>query len=402
MFCQRGGTVWLDKRSFALYDQGAKLNQEKEESSVTQPVGQPPQFLVVAAPGVAGAQVITEVLNQNGWQAVLVHTPEHIVWPRKAALVVLTPATKDDPVIAALASIPGLPRVPIFAEPMVLPHGDWLSAPVLLAANAPDTLRAVLEAVFGVAPQAQSAASLLAAPPAPERHRERGAIFGIGALVLSVIVVIAGIFVMTNRPGGHLLGVAATATPPPSYTSETPGLYCDHGHAVWRKSQNVQITCAANGTLLNVQKDDGYLEYTTFEPLFSTIPNDYRLDVQTTFESGDANTMAYLTVHEQVPYGCQFFAARANGSWFIERLNKQGHFDGELDGGRFDTTAKTLNLQVEVHGGNMVYTINGQNVSSITDNTYLSSVNLAFGVFDPHGTKPYSALFTHFVYTPLP
>jgi hypothetical protein len=364
------------------------------------PMQTPAQLLVVAAPETERAQELTHALRQSGWQAALATAPEQIVPPLTGTLVVLTSATQQHPTISAALSMPGLRRIPIFAEPMVLPFGEWASAPVLVTAVTDATVRTVVEAVFGPPPALVQAAPVMA-PAVPSRRSEMPAILGIGGLLLSIIVVVVGIVVINTRANAHVVGVTATATPLPSYMTDTPGVYCDHGAAVWRKYTNLQMTCQTNGTLLSVKKDDGYLEYSIFEPVFNGIPNDYRLGVQTTFESGDANTAAYLDVHEQISYGSQVFAARADGTWFIYRLDKQGHFDAYLDRGTFAPAAKTLNLQVEVHGANMLYTINGQKVSSVTDNTYLSSVDLAFGLFDFQSTKPYSALFTHFDYTPL-
>ncbi len=359
-----------------------------------------PQFLVVAAPDSSQARELSEALNQNGWPTALATTPEHLVVPFIAMLVILTPTAQTQPVIQAAMEITGPRRIPLFAEPMVLPYGEWASAPVLLGTNREDNLRAVLAAAIGAYPQP---ATVLAAPPLINtRQRELPAILGIGGLLLSIIVVVAGIVAVNARPRANNQGVIPTPTPLPTYTTNTPGLNCDGGTAIWHKFQNVQITCQAEGTLLSTPKDIGLLQGTSFEPKSEGIPQDYRVGVQATIITGDKNMTVFLDVHQQLPYGSQVFAARADGEWFIYRINDQGKIAAYLARGSYTPPATTLTLQVEVHGGSMLYTLNGQQVSSVTDTTYLTSHILAIGIFDNNRTTLYSALFTRFVYAPLP
>jgi hypothetical protein len=361
----------------------------------------PPQFLVIAPPDTVQANELTDALRQSGWYAALATTAEQIVPPLTAALVVLSPTTTDHPIIQAAANIQGLRRIPIFTEPMVLPYGDWASAPVLLQATTSDTVRAVMVAVFGPPPQLIAPMHPPMMANTPQHRSLLPWVLGIISMILAAIVVVTSILLVNAHSGRPPIGVSPTATPLLSYTADNPGLNCDHGDAIWRTLQQAQLTCQPNGTLLSVLADNGLLRGVVFEPPTNPIPQDYRVAVQATFASGDANTAVFINVHQQLPYGSQVFVARANGRWFIYRLNSQGKVDVNLDGGNYAPPAKTLTLQVEVHGGNMVYTINGQSVSAINDNTYLTSLNLLFGIYDVQGTTPFSALFTHFVYTPL-
>lgn len=386
----------------------------------------PPQLLVVAAPTEAGGSALTEALRQIGWAVTLATTPEQAAWAARYAgcIVVLTPATRDDPAIqAALAARPAR-LAPVFAEPMILPYGPWTTSPIRLGEDMVAAARVVIEALFPVAtppaPPTYAPVSPMApayplaptvapagsahpfAPPASPRQNGRALALALGGAALALLLVVTSVLVLHAGGKGSTLGsIIAAGTPGPAYTAQNPGLGCDQGGALWHATDGVTQNCTAHGTKLSMPSDDGYLQGLFFSLPNILIPLSYRVAVTGTFLQGDSNFEIYVTAHDQQP-GDQSFEAFPNSEWRVGRHTTTGKFDRMLSIGFLPKPLKTLRLTVEVDGAVMHFAIDGKTVTTVTDATYQTTADIGFGIYDYRDAHPFAARFSDFVYTPLP
>jgi hypothetical protein len=381
-----------------------------------------PQLLVVAAPGEARGSDLAEALRRMGWVVTLATTPEQAMSAAQytGCVVVLTPATKDDPAIhAALAARPAR-LVPFFAEPMVLPYGSWTSGPVRLGEDMTTSARGAIEALFPVvapaAPPALAPASPFAAPlssahpftpPSPAPHRSgRVLALALSGATLALLLVVTTVLIMHGIGKAGTTGslTPPTATPNPTLTIANPGVGCDmQERALWRATDAVAQECTAQGTVLSMPGDDGYLQGLFFSlPDNTSIPISYRVAVTGTLLHGDANEELFLSVHEQMPGG-QLFEAFANSEWQVYHISDTDQDDTLLSRGFSPKPLTTMTLSAEVDGAVMHFAINGKTVTTVTDATYQTTPYIFFGMGDySSAKKAFSARFSDFTYTPLP
>lgn|GEM_PF-2094648 len=101
-------------------------------------------------------------------------------------------------------------------------------------------------------------------------------------------------------------------------------------------------------------------------------------------------------------YGDDALTVGVDGNWEAVRFNDTtGVADTRFSIG-FIQPAKSFTLAAEVDGPLMTFSINGQKVTTVVDTTYPDGYGIDFGISDPDAKSPPSALFSHFVYTPLP
>ncbi len=129
----------------------------------------PAGIIIVAPTEVGVADQLAAAIQQHGIAVTRVTTPEELATaPSLPCAVVLTPATRAAPVSAVAAMETRFPqRLPVFAEPMVLPGGVWTAPPLLLRTSVAETAPLVLRALMA------SPRTAVQADPHAERQRAR-------------------------------------------------------------------------------------------------------------------------------------------------------------------------------------------------------------------------------------
>jgi len=406
--------------------------------------------LIVAAPGSEVASRLAEDLRQAGISVAQADTPE--VASRAAlaptCIAVLTPTTWNHPVVIAAVTARPARLIPVLAEPMPLPQGPWTSPPLAYDQNTARTIAAGFSNQSSVPPQPfyssapdqqpnqpqpQSVPPPLqpmgTAPqfqpytpnntteympqggvgnqppmltPIPQRRKRPVLTSLLG--VLFIVVVVAAI-VIVPKVGKKLGIIAATATPDPSYSAIAPGPVCDKGKGVWDKNTTttVTFTCQSDALVVTQQAlPTKYAEVFYRGNGTGAFPLSYSVGVTATLTDGSKYTSLGFAVHGQTGKGGQIFEASPATQWDVLHYGTMGGTPTQLGVGFTDNAAQTLQLQVDVNGAVMTFTINGKVVTTITDASFSTTDSVALVMFNGSDTKTATAHFNNFTYKPLP
>ena len=424
--------------------------------------GQPqPQILVASAPGDPRAIRLVDDLLDLGWDVILADTPELAEEFAAGAIciAVLRPRYWNAPPIAATVQSNPPYLIPVLAEPMPLPRGPWSFEPIPMESprQVVSEVATALEDGFRALswrrpsrPNAMphnsyptnrdpyrsprdsfssrgddfAARSMPSRPsvrvgvasrpspldPLPAKQRSGG---GRVAGTLLSLLVIAGLLFGGYKYGlltsvKKLLGKGGTstslvATQPVAYSAATPGPNCDKGGGSWEALNDSSLagTCQTDGFLLT---KNGSFD-TAGEIFFdgknhAPFPTSYQVQLTAAITSGDAHAGVGVEVHRQTPKGGQIFDVQSS-QWVFTLDDKNGDPPKQLATGFMAKSTKPFALTVTVTGGEMVLTINGTKVDTVLDATFNTTDSIALALVDPGATKPVSALFSQFSYTPL-
>lgn len=170
-------------------------------------------------------------------------------------------------------------------------------------------------------------------------------------------------------------------------------------------------TCQKNG--LQVTHNEHFDAYATvfFMNKDRIFPRHFSTQVTANVVSGSNSASIGLGVRSQNGtanqdyengYGNNVFEVEVNGRWEALRYNDvTDDIDTYLAKG-FVHPARTFMLSAVVDGPVMTFSVNGVKVTTVTDSTYPNSYGISFGISDPEAKSAPSALFSNFMYTPLP
>jgi hypothetical protein len=407
------------------------------------------RVLVAAAPGDPRAIRLVDDLQAMGWDVQLAETPDvaEDYAGESICVAVLRPRYWNAPPIAAMVRANPPYLIPVLAEQMPLPRGPWAYEPIPMespsqvaeevAQAIEDGVRALgmrrpsypprnayppaqVDEFAGMATArgtAQSAAGIgarslpghgavrVSAPPATPAKKGGSRVAG---TIISLIVA-AGLIFGGIKYGYpyikkylHKSTTASTTSAPVAYATTLPGPNCDTGGGVWEHLGDASLagTCEKNGFLLKKNSNFGIAGEVFFDGKGGApFPASYQVQITATIESGDANAAVGLEVHRQTTRGGEILAA-ANAVWEFD-LNDTSGNPQRLAIGFFQKPVKTFTLAVKVMGPVMTLTINGVTVDTITNTTYATTNALALVLEDVGATKPASALFSQFSFTPL-
>ena len=277
------------------------------------------------------------------------------------------------------------------------------------------------------------------APPQGPFSRKAGSWKNIRYLLLALVLLLgAGLLVRYAPRSSPTTTPNALLNHP--YTAAVPGPGCDAGGANWQTGvyykapvtptastttpvqgtptlqvvtdNSTVITCQQNGLLLKHTAHFDALADVFFATDGLALPRHFSTQITATVVSATGTADFVLGVRNQggAPttsgpdngYGDDSLEVGVDGRWEAVRTNDT---TDEVDA-RFSTgfvqPAKSFTLVAEVDGPLMMFWINGQKVTTIVDTTYPDSYGIDFGIGDPGAKSAPSALFSHFVYTPLP
>jgi hypothetical protein len=235
--------------------------------------------------------------------------------------------------------------------------------------------------------------------------------------MISLVLVLLIIRALAVPSSLSFTSPATTASLNSAYSAPIPGPGCDHGAeaGMWEKGREhhengvdvndpyTSFTCQSNGLLIT---RTGY--YNVFGDAFfysaerQLFPNSYSAQVTAQITHGDSRASVALLVHGQSKYGGDGIVVRSNGQWLVAPFdNLTGLEEVPIASGMLAQKPKIITMSAEVHGAEITVTINGQQVTTVSDPNYKTTSFISFGVSDVGGTSNPSALFSDFVYTPL-
>lgn len=191
-----------------------------------------------------------------------------------------------------------------------------------------------------------------------------------------------------------------------SYTAAKPGPNCDTVGGQWQAlDSSLSGRCQSDGFLLTrVGSADTvgevFFQSPTSDPI--TFPRSYKVQIDATIESGDGHTAVGLSAHRQASGGSQFFLASEDGQWSALKVDSTGTHATTFATGFLAQPRKTLHLEVDVASAVITFSINGTQVTTVTDGEYPSTDALSFALSDPQSPIPPSALFANFAYSAQP
>jgi hypothetical protein len=205
-----------------------------------------------------------------------------------------------------------------------------------------------------------------------------------------------------NSPGN------STVTP---YTTNIPGPDCDKGAGKWQKgttSANFTFTCQGDGLLVTQSGDYDHVNGVYFQGTSHPLSANYHVEVTAAIQSTDASNIIGVMIHAKNGgngnlSGGQFFAVHASGEWDVYTIGSDGAAVAKpIATGILAQMDKTLTFVVDTNGPLLSLSINGNSVGSIADGSSLATDGIGLVVTNKGGANPLKALFSKFVYKPLP
>ena len=202
----------------------------------------------------------------------------------------------------------------------------------------------------------------------------------------------------TNRatPTDTPMPPTATTNPVAPYTAQVPGPNCDQGGAVWTPyTPTTSVQCTSSGLEVTTPANAATLAQITFTWPGHAFPKNYSVEVDIT--NLGANTCAGIATRRTGSSGYAFFAC-SDGYWNIVSYDNSGQ-PTVLANGNFSASS-SYHLQVSANGNAQALSINGSSTHSLSDSSHQTTDFLALDLYSSNSTG--SAVFSDFVYTPLP
>lgn len=305
--------------------------------------------------------------------------------------------------------------------------GPWPNLPIFIALV--DTILAQRNANYiaesataPATPQLRTVKEIAALAKRRDKRRLRLTIASIIMAFLSILSLIVGVFIYQSvheqqavTRDTQLLSNYFRKIAHQPYSTLVPGEHCAHGKDFWLDDDPTNIyACQKDGlqmTEKNFQYEDD--EYFTFVPdtvstndSFSSghyFPHHYRIQVTATLLSGESSSCVSIEVHIQDFQGRQTFDICNNASWSYTRCDLSCDNDTQVASGNILHIGNTYLIDVDVTDSVLTLSIDNTKVTSIQDNTYTFTDQLALGLFgDPKAGGPITAIFSDFRYTPYP
>jgi hypothetical protein len=429
----------------------------------TQPASLRRQILVAAAPNDPQAIGLVKELRLLGLNTTLAETVGLASLADEVAvcIIVLHPVTwRTTPSITTAMRCNPRYMIPVLAEPMLLPSGSWATEPINIRESLTQTaqeLETLISGYIQTVPEPESAFveqhstnGPLTGSPAlfvrPPIFRKTGSWKNIRYLLLAFVLLLGVSLLMRYAPHS-LTSTSNQATTTTNalldrpYTAAVPGPGCDAGGANWQTGlyykapvtptastaatpvqgtptlqvvtdNSIVTTCQQNGLLVKHTAHFDAFANIFFDSDGLALPRHFSTQITATVVAATDTARFILGVRNQggAPatsgfnngYGDDALTVGVDGNWKAVHYNDTtGVADTRFSRG-FVQPAKSFTLAAEVDGPLMTFSINGQKVTTVVDTTYPNSYGIDFGVGDYGAKSAPSALFSHFVYTPLP
>jgi hypothetical protein len=409
--------------------------QEQGSPSLTQLSS----ILIASGPQDERAIALVQTLRDAGLRVIFAENVALAARASEAAacVAVLRPDTWKAQTIATIMRSKPDCLIPVLAEAMALPRGPWTRPAIDLTTDVEQGEQEVVQllrdylATRSAPTRAQRKQSDLVPldsvrilPLRPRRRRKRNT----GKLITTLVLILAilglggllGYHYYTHPPTTQLASSnLSSRTLTSVYTAVAPGPYCDNGGGQWEKGERyvktedkkkvevldkyTTLQCQSNGALVTRTGD-----YDVYSELFFAGPYGqgalaphYLAQVDATIIGGDAQASVTMDTHIH-SYGRYNFAVNTLGHWQTTIGDTiSGASINRLALGFLPQAAKTYTLALDVYGPTMTFFINGIQVTTVTDTTYIDNDMVAFGINDSTTTSPVSARFSNFKYEAL-
>ncbi len=428
----------------------------------TQPTSSRQQVLVAAAPNDPQAIGLVQELRILGLSITLAETVELASLADEVAvcIIVLRPVQwRTTPSIATAMRCNPRSMIPLLAEPMPLPNGSWATEPISIKESLVETAKELETLITGyiqTVPEPESAfveqhstngpltrlPASFVRPPISSKTRSwknKRYLFLVFVLLLGVGLLIR-YAPHSLKPTSNQATTTNNALLDHPYTAAVPGPGCDAGGANWQTGEyykapvtptastattpvqgtptpqiivdnSTVTTCQQNGLLVKHTAHFDLLAEVFFASNGLALPRHFSTQITATIVAATGTAYFHLGVRNQggAPttsgpnngYGDDSLEVGVYGRWDAVRYNDTtDKMDARFSTG-FVQPAKSFTLAAEVDGSLMTFSINGQKVTTVVDTIYPDSYGIDFGISDPDAKSAPSALFSHFVYTPL-
>jgi hypothetical protein len=187
------------------------------------------------------------------------------------------------------------------------------------------------------------------------------------------------------------------------YTATTPGFGCDKGPGQWEpltaKRNGATSRCLPEGLEISQDGTTKTIGTLPFYWLEGSFPQNYRLQAQINLSSLN-DGCAGLKTHADTQSGGYGFLVCSNGAWSIRRFDSQGG-EGHILSEGFVSANSSYLVEADAQGSQQSLKLDGNQVASVTDNILTGTDHVSLLMYSGEG-KPGSAIFSGFVFTPLP
>jgi hypothetical protein len=228
-------------------------------------------------------------------------------------------------------------------------------------------------------------------------HRPSAGAIQVGVAVIGTIL--TGVALAVVATGGLPdLARASVAQLGHTYTAPVPGPNCDTGGATWFVAPGEPVTtrCGRSGLLATVPPHAG--GDVTFQPPDGFTSPNYRISVTVKFSRFDGCASIYTrssTVGRYLNILCS-----SDNSAGIKALNVNTKRQALLVVG-FARPASSYTLMTVTDGTRQSFFVNGTKVGTVVNKEFPVTINVGLVLLNLSGS-PGSAVFSHFMFTPLP
>lgn len=187
-----------------------------------------------------------------------------------------------------------------------------------------------------------------------------------------------------------------------SYTARVPGYNCDKGAGQWQPPADLDadkatLHCLPNGLQLTEPGTTDIIGEENFYWRNGHFPQNYQVSAQID-ASGTGSRCAGLGTRANDNGDEYIFAICADGSWEIDLLTNTFHTLAQGQIGAQNVYTLTARLDASV----LSLSINGQLMKTVNDSHLKTTDHLSLLVGLYKSNQPATAIFSNFVFTPLP
>ena len=395
-----------------------------------------PSILLASGPQDERAIALVQTLREAGLRVIFaenVTIAAREAGEAAACVAVLRPETWKTQTIATMMRAKPDCFIPVLAEPMNLPRGPWTKPAIDLSTSSEQELLQMLREYLAtrVTPLQAARKHIPQFKPNILQFKRRRSRFNVRALITTIVLMLfifglGGLIAYRYATPQSTLQMntnnLSTLGHNDVYNAAIPGPGCSIGSGQWEKGEHyiktvnkkpvtvldkyTTLQCQSNGALVTRSGD-----YSVYSELFfngpageSALASHYFAQVNATILSGDAQADVTMDAHLQAnTYGRYGFDVNTLGHWEATiGSTSDGSSIKRMAIGFLPKTSKTYTLAIDVNGPTMTFFVNGVQVTTVTDTTYVDNDSVGFGVSDNTANSPVSALFSNFQYKALP
>ncbi len=184
-----------------------------------------------------------------------------------------------------------------------------------------------------------------------------------------------------------------------TYTAAIPGPGCDRGSGQWLPVMYGTASCQSHGLAISQGANAQYSSYVPFYGPGGTLPTNYTVKVQIDI-SQSVGGCAGLRTRTDTRVAGYSFTVCSNGYWNIRRYGTNGGQGYSLTDG-YVNPQTVYTMLATSRGDRQSLALDGVTVSTVQDATLRTTDHIELTMYAGQGAAG-TALFSNFVFTPLP